>query len=269
MLAAPVAAGDFFYVAKNSQLAVGAPGLLVNDFDADGDAITATAYSAATAGTVAGQSNGSFTYLPPNATYQGTATFTYRARDALTQSAQVTVAIDVGDVAGDTASNARTVTVAAGQKIELAGRIGDSTTGARDIDLFQLPLAAGQTIVADVDAKSLDRGGTLGNFDGYLRLFNSTTEVASNDNGVDPDTGVSSIDPVVRFTAVTSGTYYVGVSGTGNRNYSPTQPNSGMPSVTGDYRLQISVINNTRPDAVDDSIATTAGTKISIPVLIN
>ncbi len=61
----PVATGDTYTVAANQVLAVAAPGLLANDFDNDGDAISIAAVDLlGTHGTVTWTADGSFTYDP-------------------------------------------------------------------------------------------------------------------------------------------------------------------------------------------------------------
>lgn len=92
--------------------------------------------------------------------------------------------------------------------IRISGRIGDGSRGTRDVDLFRVTLAAGQTITIAIDARTLSGGSTL---DSYLRLFSSSgRQLATNgDDG-------SSFDSLLTFRASTTGTYYVGIPGYGN-----------------------------------------------------
>ena len=88
---APVAAGDAYSVAAGATLNVPAPGVLGNDSDLDGDALTAVNPSA-----LAGLSfnpDGSFSYAAPATT--GPQTFTYQASDGTATSAPATVTITV------------------------------------------------------------------------------------------------------------------------------------------------------------------------------
>ena len=55
-------------------------GVLANDFDLNGDALTAALVTGPRNGNVTLNSNGSFTYTP-NANYSGSDSFTYRAND--------------------------------------------------------------------------------------------------------------------------------------------------------------------------------------------
>jgi hypothetical protein len=78
---APVAEPDFYHVAENQALTVTpAKGVLLNDFDPDGDALTATNFTSASHGTVSLGEVGSFVYTP-DAGFTGTDTFTYYISD--------------------------------------------------------------------------------------------------------------------------------------------------------------------------------------------
>ena len=92
---APVAATDFYHLAENGSLTVSAAnGLLKNDYDADGNTITATNFSNAAHGTLNLDEDGSFIYTP-NAGYSGTDTATYYISDG-TKTASATVSFQVG-----------------------------------------------------------------------------------------------------------------------------------------------------------------------------
>jgi VCBS repeat-containing protein len=94
---APVAANDVYATNEDTALTIGAPGLLSNDSDVDGDPLTAVLVSGPANGTLALNSNGSFTYTP-NANFHGADSFTYRARDGTTNSNLATVQITVNSV---------------------------------------------------------------------------------------------------------------------------------------------------------------------------
>src|SRR5437867_1433618 len=62
---APVAANDDSYTTpEDTQLTVSAPGVLANDSDVDGDALSAVLVSNPTHGTLTLNGDGSFTYMP-------------------------------------------------------------------------------------------------------------------------------------------------------------------------------------------------------------
>ncbi len=88
---APVATGDAYSIAAGATLNVAAPGVLGNDSDIDGDALTAVNASALTGLTF--NPDGSFSYAAP--TTAGTQTFTYEASDGAATSAPATVTITV------------------------------------------------------------------------------------------------------------------------------------------------------------------------------
>jgi VCBS repeat-containing protein len=96
---APVAAADSYSVNEDTPLTVAAPGVLGNDTDVDGNALTAVLVSgpAASAGSVVLNANGSFVFNPaPN--FNGTTTFSYTARDGAASSAVALVSIVVTPV---------------------------------------------------------------------------------------------------------------------------------------------------------------------------
>ncbi|HID23007.1 MAG TPA: tandem-95 repeat protein, partial [Planctomycetaceae bacterium] len=91
---APVASGETYYVSQDHTLSVAAPGVLGNDTDADGDALTAQLVAGPTNGSVTLNANGSFSYTPDPG-FSGTDTFTYQANDGKADSNVVTVTIIV------------------------------------------------------------------------------------------------------------------------------------------------------------------------------
>lgn len=108
----PVANDDAYSTAENDLLSVGAPGVLGNDIDPDGDAFSAALVTGAQHGTVSLASNGGFNYQP-NQNYSGPDQFTYRicesftalrkqalveAKDATERCAKATVRITVKNV---------------------------------------------------------------------------------------------------------------------------------------------------------------------------
>ena len=94
---APVASNDAYSVNEDSTLNVAIPGVLANDSDVDGDPLTAVLVSSSSNGTLILNVNGSFSYSP-NANFNGTDSFTYRANDGTVDSNLATVAITVNAV---------------------------------------------------------------------------------------------------------------------------------------------------------------------------
>jgi N-acetylneuraminic acid mutarotase len=92
----PVAVADRYDTPMNTTVDVPAPGVLGNDSDTDGDSLTATMVGSPLHGTVNLETDGSFVYTPTTG-FTGTDTFTYRAEDASSQSAETAVSLGVGE----------------------------------------------------------------------------------------------------------------------------------------------------------------------------
>lgn len=92
---APTGVADEYSMSEETTLTVDAAnGVLKNDTDPEGDAMTAVIETSPSSGTLTLNPNGSFTYVPA-ANFQGQVTFTYRVKDATGQSAPITVKINV------------------------------------------------------------------------------------------------------------------------------------------------------------------------------
>jgi VCBS repeat-containing protein len=91
---APVAANNSYTTNEDTALTVGAPGVLGNDTDFDGSALTAGLVTGPANGTLTLNANGGFTYTP-NANFSGADSVTYRANDGTADSNVATVSITV------------------------------------------------------------------------------------------------------------------------------------------------------------------------------
>jgi hypothetical protein len=91
---APQSAADSYSVAAGAVLAVGAPGVLANDLDADGDKLTAQLVGAPAHGTLSLALDGSLRYTPASG-FVGADSFTYRADDGKASGNAASVAITV------------------------------------------------------------------------------------------------------------------------------------------------------------------------------
>lgn len=98
---APVAMGDSYSVDQNPDLTVPAPGVLENDTDVDGNALTAALVGGPANGSVILYGDGSFRYTPDTG-FTGTDSFTYRADDGEAESNTTTVQITVNVSTVDT-----------------------------------------------------------------------------------------------------------------------------------------------------------------------
>lgn len=95
----PVAADDGYATSQNVSLSVAAPGLLTNDWDANGDPLTAVLDADVSTGTLTLDASGSFTYVPV-AGFVGSDSFTYVASDGIEHSdvATVTITVNLGGI---------------------------------------------------------------------------------------------------------------------------------------------------------------------------
>jgi hypothetical protein len=92
---APLAVNDkFFKVNTGKELPISAPGVLANDSDDDGDALTTVIERQPIYGAVILNPDGSFIYTPPK-DFVGTDAFTYRANDGILNSNIALVEIEV------------------------------------------------------------------------------------------------------------------------------------------------------------------------------
>ncbi|MHA6780059.1 tandem-95 repeat protein [Pseudonocardia saturnea] len=90
----PVAVGDAYSTVQQTPLAVPAPGVLGNDTDPEGAALTAASVTGPAHGTVTLRPDGSFAYTPTTG-FVGVDTFTYTAAAGPGTSAPATVTITV------------------------------------------------------------------------------------------------------------------------------------------------------------------------------
>ena len=93
----PVAADDAYVVDEDNVLNVAAPGVLGNDTDVDGDALTAVQVSPPSNGGLTLNADGSFTYTP-DPDFNGADSFTYLVNDGAADSNTATVNITVNPV---------------------------------------------------------------------------------------------------------------------------------------------------------------------------
>jgi VCBS repeat-containing protein len=94
---APVALDDSYSVAEDGSLNIAADGVLANDTDVEGDALTAVLDVDVSNGALTLNADGSFDYTP-NADFNGIDSFTYHANDGTDDSGIATVTITVNSV---------------------------------------------------------------------------------------------------------------------------------------------------------------------------
>ena len=150
---APVGVSDAYTVEEDATLRVSAPGLLGNDTDVDGDALTAVLGGDVEHGELELDADGSFTYVP-DADFHGADSFTYRAFDGTSSSAPVTVTLTVRPVNDVPRAVADTYTVDEDETLRVSARgvlandtdaDGDALTAA----LLTKPAHGRLTLAAD------------------------------------------------------------------------------------------------------------------------
>lgn len=151
----PTAAPDVYSVDEDTVLNQGAPGVLDNDTDPEGDEMLAGLIDTTDHGILVLDSDGSFTYTP-NANYVGADSFTYQASDPWGASETVTVSITVNPI----------------NDAPIA--LDDTDNGTEDASVTVSVLANdsdvdGDTLVVSaVDAVSAQGGTIVDNLDGTV-----------------------------------------------------------------------------------------------------
>ncbi len=127
--------------------------------------------------------------------------------------------------------------------ITISGEIGDKRApllDERDVDLFEVELDQGDTLLADINAAI--NGSSLNS---VLTIFdaNGNLLVQNDDNSYEGENGniETEHDSFQQFTATQDGTYYIGVSSSANLNYNPNVPLSGIGNSSGDYDLVLTL----------------------------
>ncbi|MCC6511381.1 MAG: DVUA0089 family protein, partial [Pirellulaceae bacterium] len=123
-----------------------------------------------------------------------------------------------------------------------------------DVDMLRFTVVAGQVVDFDIDTV-LNGPGGLGS---YLRLFDAQgTQLAANDNAAAPGESSVGFDAYLRDTFATGGTYYIGVSNSGNIAYDAVTgagDTSSSANAIGDYQLTVQLAQTPVTD-LDDAIS--------------
>jgi large repetitive protein len=135
---APAAEGDSFATDEDTPLTISAPGVLANDSDVDGDSLSAVLVTGPAHGTVSLGADGSLTYTP-EANFNGSDSFTYRASDGSLESGETTVSIAVNPIPDAPLPHADAFST--GEDVALTVSAGMGLL-ANDFDPQDLPLTA-------------------------------------------------------------------------------------------------------------------------------
>jgi RHS repeat-associated protein len=162
------------------------------------------------------------------------------------------------DAEGDSLSAALGVSLTRGAVYTHQAFIGDGDYPTADVDLYAVPLAAGQHLRVAAEAATPDEGGKLSGLDTYVRVFDATgAQLASDDNSGNPFTGAAGTDASLDFIAPAAGTYFVGVTAAGNTSYDPNTAGSGSGGGTGAYRLEL-LLSDSAPLAAPSGLSAVA-----------
>ncbi|WP_417389721.1 Ig-like domain-containing protein [Gimesia sp.] len=202
-------------------------------------------------------------------------------------TAYFTVGQEDTDEFGDTLATAEVtgLTSAAPGTEVYQGIIGNNSSIADpllDVDMFQVQLDAGDSVIVDIDAYMFETG-----LDSIIRIFDSVgNEVAYSDDDLSPDEFATDLlnfplDSYATFTATTTGTYYIGISAWNSSNdpatYDPTttagRPTGVSSSEVGSYDLTITVQDGALPLHGTQAIVTDTtldeGTAVDLVVVRN
>ena len=172
-----VAVNDSYNIDKNNPLTVSAPGVLGNDFDLNGNPLSAVLVTTTSHGILSFQSDGAFTYTPAT-NFVGADTFTYYATDGTNNSNVATVTIDV---------NPKTFTVTntndsgPGSLRQAMLDANNATSTPPDTILFKIPGAGPFTIAPLTPLPTLTHATII---DGYSQPGTQKNSLAYGDNAV-------------------------------------------------------------------------------------
>jgi VCBS repeat-containing protein len=134
----PLAQAESYSTDEDVPLVVDrAHGVLANDSDKQGHALTAVLRTAPVHGTLALAADGAFQYTP-TANYHGPDSFVYRATDGTLNSADVTVSLSIASVIDAPTANAESYAALENQTLTVDGRVGPGTTAADFLGLQEV-----------------------------------------------------------------------------------------------------------------------------------
>jgi VCBS repeat-containing protein len=274
---APVAHNDSYNVAEDGSLTVPAAGLLGNDSDVDGDALTAQLVSGPAHGTLTFNADGSFTYTP-DADYSGSDSFTYKANDGTDDSAVATVDLTVTPVndapvlvsalADQASVDGKSFTV------DLSGHFSDAEGDKLGYAVSGLPAGLSIDPVTGVISGTIDhsasQGGSLGN-----GVYDITVTADDGNGGTVADQFQLTItnpgpalapanDPIIYADANANGSYDAGeqnavvwngsMSSGDGPGYTATTRTFDIPAGTDPSEATISLVLTTLDNCVGISV---------------
>jgi hypothetical protein len=124
----PGALDDEYSMSQDGTLQVIAPGVLGNDFDVDGDPLTAVLESDVSNGTLVLNEDGSFNYTPDPG-FNGIDSFTYKANDGSSDSNIATVTITVESIDAEPGAVDDDVTLETDEPVDIDVLANDTGLG--------------------------------------------------------------------------------------------------------------------------------------------
>ncbi len=129
---APVAIDDAYMTDEDNALIVSAPGVLANDTDIDVEALTVVLDTTTSNGSLTLNADGSFSYTP-NANFNGSDSFTYRANDGSVDSNLATVTITVNPVNDAPVADDETISATCNIEIVVETSAGQTATASGSV----------------------------------------------------------------------------------------------------------------------------------------
>jgi methionine-rich copper-binding protein CopC len=137
----------------------------------------------------------------------------------------------------------------AGQ-VAVLGNIGNGATGATDVDWFQFSLAQAARVCLNTHTPAgSSLVSTLSLYDDDPWAF-TDPEDAIGHRLLAQSTGTANASDTILSQSLAAGTYWVAVSGAGNRWFHPYIAGSGDPGSTGDYELSLQATDLTPPPTI-------------------
>lgn len=215
---APVNESDSYLTDEDTPLVISAPGVLANDSDPEGDPLTAALVTGPAHGTVSLSEDGSFTYTP-EANFNGSDSFTYKASDGSAESGETTVSIVVNSTPD--APITHNDAYSTGEDVPLTASV-EMGVLANDFDPQDLPLTAELVTGPTNGTLSLNSDGSFSytpsaNFHGT----DSFTYVANNGAEAGPEmTATITVQPLNDAPQAVNDDYTADVSGNVNATIS-------------------------------------------------
>ncbi|MBK8726358.1 MAG: tandem-95 repeat protein [Holophagaceae bacterium] len=242
----PVAVNDAYPVVAGSSLAVAAPGVLGNDTDVDGPALSAALVAGPAHGTLVLAADGSFTYVP-DPVYAGPDAFTYQASDGSAASNVATVTLTVSPAGAPAVSSFAPASGPVGTVVTLTGSNFPGLSAVK----FN-GVAAAFTVLSPTQVRAtVPAGATTGPITVANALGSTTTPVAFTVTGATGVPRITSFSPTsgpvgtvvtiagLNFTGATAVTFngisasFLLVSGTKIKATVPAGATTGPIAVTG------------------------------------